>query len=215
MKDMVQFCYRIVEHNRLAKNIRPECNVLISTSECLCSHHPDLPKSAFNDSVEKKEEYKKELNLKDELFEKLEVDILKLFSEGKYISGGLFINYADALEIYNNYFKNNPKIILIGVAISKDLIPILNEELNDYYGNLKFREVKGKWIGNEIIGFDHGLSHSYLCNGLDKEIEKSYNIELNELGLLNNKYEEVTKFAEKIQGKGEPVEWIPVAIFEL
>ena len=31
----------------------------------------------------------------------------------------------------------------------------------------------------------------------------------NELGLLKNEFGEVADFARRIQGKGEPVEWIP------
>ena len=55
-----------------------------------------------------------------------------------------------------------------------------------------------------IAGF-----HSFLCNSLQKELPV---IRFNDVGLLGNVFSEVEGFTRQIQGKGEPVEWIPWSI---
>ncbi len=55
-----------------------------------------------------------------------------------------------------------------------------------------------------IAGF-----HSFLCNSLQKELPV---IRFNDVGLLGNVFSEVEGFTRQIQGKGEPVEWIPCRI---
>ncbi len=60
--------------------------------------------------------------------------------------------------------------------------------------------------GCDILGWDIGGFHSFLCNSLQAELPEAM---FNELGLLKNEFGEVADFARRIQGKGEPVEWIP------
>ena len=55
-----------------------------------------------------------------------------------------------------------------------------------------------------IAGF-----HSFLCNSLQKELP---DVRFNDVGLLGNVFSEVEGFTRQIQGKGEPVEWIPSRI---
>ena len=63
--------------------------------------------------------------------------------------------------------------------------------------------------GNDILGWDIGSFHSFLCNSLQKELPDA---RFNDVGLLCNVFQEVEEFAHQIQGKGEPVEWIPCRI---
>lgn len=64
-------------------------------------------------------------------------------------------------------------------------------------------------LKEDISGF-----HSYLCNGLEKTIEADYLLKVDYQGLIQNPYEEVVDFAKRIEGMGEPVEWIPVAVYD-
>ena len=68
-------------------------------------------------------------------------------------------------------------------------------------------------LGGEILGFDGGL-HSYLCNGLDKNLRERFAIRWNGWGLIESSYEEMRTFAAFIQGQGEPVDWLPYLLFD-
>lgn len=73
-------------------------------------------------------------------------------------------------------------------------------------------EAEGEFIGCDIIGWDISGFHSFLCNSLH---EKFDDISFNKYGLLDESFEKVEQMAEKIQGMGEPVNWIPVMIHKL
>lgn len=64
-------------------------------------------------------------------------------------------------------------------------------------------------LGYDILGWDISGFHSFLCNSLHKESET---LRFNKFCLMENEFETVQDFTKKIQGKGEPVEWIPCRI---
>ncbi len=64
-------------------------------------------------------------------------------------------------------------------------------------------------LGNDIWGWDIGGFHSFLYNSLQKELP---DVSFNNVGLLDNVFSEAENFTRQIQGKGEPVEWIPCKI---
>ena len=69
-----------------------------------------------------------------------------------------------------------------------------------------------KLAGYDILGWDIGGFHSFLCNALHEELPEAV---FNALGLLENKFDDVADFARRIQGKGEPVLWIPCRVGEV
>ena len=64
-------------------------------------------------------------------------------------------------------------------------------------------------LGCDIIGWDISGFHSFLCNSLQ---ENYPNLWFSKYGLINEDYSVAEDIAMEIQGKGEPVEWIPVEI---
>ena len=61
----------------------------------------------------------------------------------------------------------------------------------------------------DILGWDISGFHSYLCNSLQNELKT---VRFNTYGLMDNTFDEVESFSSQIEGKGEPVEWIPVRV---
>ena len=90
---------------------------------------------------------------------------------------------------------------------------ILTEELSEsscginnfFSGEIDSNEL----LGYDILGWDISGFHSFLCNSLHKESET---LRFNKFCLMENEFETVQDFTKKIQGKGEPVEWIPCRI---
>jgi hypothetical protein len=71
-------------------------------------------------------------------------------------------------------------------------------------------------FGYEILGWDNGGFHSYLCNGFEKNISREYELAINEFGVIQNSYTMVKEFAKYLADKGgEPLIWLPFSIFEL
>ena len=66
-------------------------------------------------------------------------------------------------------------------------------------------------IGEQHPRWECGIGgfHSFLCNSLQKELSGA---RFNNVGLLDNVFQEVEGFVHQIKGKGEPVEWIPCRI---
>lgn len=61
----------------------------------------------------------------------------------------------------------------------------------------------------DILGWDISGFHTFLCNSLHKELKMP---RFNKHCLLENEFKSVQDFAKQIQGKGEPVEWVPCRI---
>ena len=70
-------------------------------------------------------------------------------------------------------------------------------------------EDKNELLGIDILGWDIGGLHSFLCNRLDKMLPAA---SFNSYGLLENTFDEAADFSSQIQGYGEPVIWIPCRI---
>lgn len=219
MNDMMMFAYYIIESisddGLKVIELGPNTKTLFSASECISNHHPELDKLSFTDDFEKQEEYRNKLELSIDEFESLKDESYQLFANQKYKNAGLFLKLKDAKGIYENYFIKNTNVTLVGVAIRTNFVDKLLEEVDEELLPTKLNSSVCVHIGNEIIGYDIGGFHSYVCNGLHKILEKHFSIQINEFGLLDNNYEEVSKFADFIQGQGEPVEWLPVSLYKI
>lgn len=70
----------------------------------------------------------------------------------------------------------------------------------------------GEVLGFDIVGYECGSFHSWLCNALHEDVEGSHSLRFNRYGLLENAWEEACAIAGAIQGIGEPVVWTPCVI---
>lgn len=103
--------------------------------------------------------------------------------------------------------------MIVSVSTTEEYYEILTEELSEsscginnfFSGEIDSNEL----LGYDILGWDISGFHSFLCNSLHKESEA---LRFNKFCLMENEFETVQDFTKKIQGKGEPVEWIPCRI---
>lgn len=197
----------------------PDCvgiksKAMISVSGCLTTIHPELSSCFFKnrDSIHRSRKYAAKLNWKEEQCEAIRLEIADLFERGLAIDGR-FWKLSDAKHFYQTYFAE-ANCILVSVSTTEEFYDLLMSELNE--GSVKHKgdsmaekEDAGALLGYDILGWDMGGFHSFLCNGLQKELPSA---RLNDVTLLENDFSEVVEFARQIQGKGEPVEWIPCRI---
>lgn len=133
-----------------------------------------------------------------------------LFGAGKLDVDSRFLHLSDAKDFYERFCRAVPCRV-VSISTTGAYYGILVEELkgSHSHGLMNGKNDSGSWIGNDILGWDISGFHSFLCNSLQKELPDA---RFNGTGLLENGFHEVEGFVRQIQGKGEPVEWIPCRI---
>lgn len=187
---------------------------ILSVSSCIGEMHPKMEcyftgiTKVWNN--EKRQAYQNKMKLNDAQYTSY-VETLKNLFDSQYIDSDCrFLRLSDAVYFYKN-FCSDISCHLVSISTTPEYFEILADELTDGYGN---RLVNGELednqlAGYDILGWDIGGFHSFLCNSLQEELPEAV---FNELGLLKNNFDEVINFAQRIKGKGEPVEWIPCKV---
>ena len=204
--------YYICELMETPKFLENPNESMLSVSGCFGGVHPDLSCCFFqNDQRDQRMEYKKKLNLSEEMFDAMKREISNVF-EKKLAIDGRFLDFSVAQHFCRTYFSGL-NCVIVSVSTTDEYVKILDSEMKcgcDSIVDLVDSKIdENELIGFDIIGWDMGGFHSFLCNNLHKELA---NTRFNQYGLLDNTFEEVVEFSNQIQGKGEPVEWIPCRI---
>lgn len=185
---------------------------MITVSGCFSGIHPELSYCYFdNNRKAERIGYREKWNINDNKVIMLQNDIHNMFQNSLAIDGR-FLNLEDAQKICTNYFDTN-KCVIVSISTTEKYYKKLTKELsehsnaiNDFFtGALDENEL----LGYDILGWDISGFHTFLCNSLHKELEM---LRFNKHCLLENDFKIVQDFAKQIQGKGEPVEWIPCRI---
>lgn len=209
--------YKILGYYICEKLIAPDflgikSDEMITVSDCFSGIHPDLAYCYFNNNRKKERiEYREKWDINEDKAIVLQKDIYSMFQSCLAIDGR-FLNLEDARKICTNYFDTN-KCVIVSVSTTEEYYKIITDELsecsnaiNDFFsGTLDENEL----LGYDILGWDISGFHTFLCNSLHKELEL---LRFNKYCLVENDFEIVRDFAKQIQGKGEPVEWIPCRI---
>ncbi len=203
--------YYLVECGQLPSNHRQTSGKLLTASPCFCRHHPDLTACYWNGWETKKTPYQQETGLSDEAIASLarHLHLMEIDSDAR------FERLQDARSIRRAYFADRSDIHLISISLTSPYRDKLSSHgpHNHITGTLCTQKLNGgQHIGNDILGWDIGSFHTYLCNGLEEDIETVCPMRLNSWGLIDHPYEETETFADLIQNKGEPVLWIPVSV---
>lgn len=212
---LIQVGYYIVEAVPKPHYISYTCEQILSISECISEVHPSLEGCFWANKQKEQKKYQSLLKLSDDEFICLKQKVGDLFNNHMLDCDSCFKNISDALEVYQKYLKNVKSARMVGISIEEAYLDLYIDELDD--SNITSRqrsEVFGSLLGYEILGWDYGSFHSYLCNGLEEDIERRCDIQINHMGLIQNCYEEVEQFVKIIEGKGEPVVWLPFAIHD-
>lgn len=205
--------YYIVEPVTKPEGISLPCKQIISASNCISIHHPDLDEFFWLGKEEKAGTYQEKFRLSDRTFLQLKEDVSVMLNDMKMGTDGIFRTLKDAEEMYQKYFLASDEISIIGISVEDSYADMLQEEMENSGWLYKQGNVQGNLLGFEIVGWDFSGFHSYLCNGLEKTIAEDYTLKVNYQGLIQNSYEEVVDFTKRIEGMGEPVEWIPIVVY--
>ena len=115
----------------------------------------------------------------------------------------------------------NGDFVLVGVALRKDLVGAFLREAREQYGGNTSElveaikqdrnpEPKGKILGYDIHGDGIAESHSFLCHGLETDLNKEFSVNLNPHGLIDDGGGAL-RFSDWIMEKdlGEHCLWLP------
>ena len=181
----------------------------ISVSDCLSDHEPQIVYCHGRKLHGDDPQYISRYFSDREDYIKMSGEIWELFSQELFDMDGRFLRKKDAVYFYKKYFASYDCTL---VAVStKERYSAFSSDNSDQreYERL---EDEGGFIGCDLIGWDISGFHSFLCNSLHEEFD---DISFNKYGLLDESFEKAEQMAEKIQGMGEPVDWIPVMIHKL
>ena len=216
--DFLSFGYYIVEPVPTPVYFSLKSDCIISASECICNFHPSLEGSFWLNHDEKQLEYQNKLKISDDTFKMMKAIVSDLYNGNRLDSDGRFANYTDAVDFYREYLNSLNGIKIIALALNSEFRDVLYDELGSYSNIssvLESPQLVGDFVGYEILGWDCGSFHSYLCNGFDKDISETYELVVNDFGTIQNSYAAVKEFVRCLEDKnGEPVVWLPFAIYE-
>ncbi|GHI01639.1 hypothetical protein [Neobacillus kokaensis] len=209
------------------KEIVPD--TVYSASECICDFHPDI-NILWGNTKRRKQEYAQKLNISDETYTELEKWVEKMSEEDKFTYPQVFTSVALTQEFFGEFLSQIEDVKIIGVGLPENVVEqfiqdqeLSDNEVRDEYGvanllkNKSPIEVeKSKLLGYEILGYEYGKFHSYLCNGLEKDYKEQFGFSLNEYGFIST-LEEASRLCDYSNDEEigtEPVLWLPWAIFE-
>lgn len=196
---------------RFIKNFSQE---IISVSNCIGELHPNWQNFAAAYGVRKafRASYQNKLKLTEEKFAEFIADFGDYISAKKLDTSSRFTFLSDAKYFREKYFANIDCEI-VGVSTDENSFDLLMSDIEETMGYccLNGETDTDNSIGYDILGWDYGHFHSYLCNALQEEFPS---LKINETGLISNTFEETAEFAlyANEHELGEPVEWIPVSI---
>lgn len=215
-KDFTVIGYYIVGPVSKPQYLSLHCDKILSVSSCIDDIYPDLSGCLWRETGDSWEKYKAKLRLSEAEFKQMMEEVSDLFANNRMDVDGRFINLADARHYYDSYIPKTLDAKIIAVLMLKEDAAQLIEE--PYWGQNAVISsenlTQGKLLGGEIIGFDCGSFHSYLCNGLDKDISERYTLSVDDYGVIQNEFPQIRLFAELIQGAGEPVLWLPCLLVD-
>lgn len=213
MQDFITLGYYICSIMDTPEYLHNISKKFISVSECLCDHQPQLEFCAGVKPYGNNTDYQEKYHLTLNRYQMMSAQIEILFDKKLFQSDGRFLRKEDAVSFYKTYF-NLPEIALISLEIDKALSTKLSTTFTYMQNENKYDtlSISQEMLGYDIIGWDIGGFHSFLCNSLHKEF---YDIKFTSLGLLDMDYWKVELMAQMIQGKGEPVDWIPCKIVNI
>ncbi len=185
---------------------------MLSVTGCFGDVNPDLNYCFFLNNLKKqRKNYRGKYQLNEQNIKQLEEDIGRLFEKDLAIDGR-FRELEDANHFYNTYFSRSDCLI-VSLSTTEEYWKILQKELTENSDSvadfINGEKDRTKLLGFDILGWDIAHFYTFLDNALQKELQDT---KFNQYGLLENSFDEVCDFAKRIQGKGEPVVWIPCRI---
>jgi len=208
---------------------RPECmsaellpTRILSASSCIT----DIPDAwavtwaSYTDSERRKEAAK--FGVTPEVLPQM-LDWVTSRLESKEVGWPVVFYTVDmALDFARRFLHISEDLALVGIGLRQEDASdwLVEEEPRESEGTPGIYEALsmghalesgGEVIGFEVLGYDMGSFHSWLCNGLEVDCYRAFNICPNRKGLIRNLEEaiEVAEYASREEVGAEPVLWQP------
>ena len=217
----------VMRPDYIDKDLVPD--TLLSVSECICDFHPETA-VLWSGSNEAKRKYAQQLNISHDTYEEIEKWVEDRLEEGIFGFPQVFTTIELAREFLSKFLCHLSDTRIIGIGLPEKYVEefIEYEELQNkleesQYGieklllqRIPIDEKDSIMLGYEVLGFEYGTFHSYLCNGLEKDYEKHFGFTLNENGFISNLIEAIRycDYTNDDEVGAEPVLWLPWGIFE-
>lgn len=196
-----------------------------SASECICEQHPTLD-VLWGTSKDRKNAYREQLRLSEEAFFKLTewVEIHQASGELGYPQTFQTVELA---KKFRDLFFSHIELDIIELGLPEfyvaDFLAEGDEgESLERYGVERFLRhgcdvPLGQLLGYEVVGYENGMFHSYLCNGLERDFAEQFSFQLNRHGFIATleEAERYCTYSNQEDVETESVLWLPWAIFEV
>ena len=192
--------YFLIEGSKRAEHISTEImpEIIFSISDCHSEFHPPMAMlSGVREGGFSIDNYQKRLDLSDQTFLEAMSKVDTLFKDQEFGWNSIFFTQVEAQSFAENYLQkiDNLKFFqaIIPVQISncflrktesKTFIP---HGLHTAISRQKdFHLDTDNLTGYEIVGYDMGDFHSFVCYSLENEFQKEINVQINENGLISD-----------------------------
>ncbi len=205
--------------------ILPE--IIYSVSPCICELHPPMELISWikGNSID---DYQKQLELPDVMFLEAMFEIENLFEKKGFGWNSVFSDLETARSFAARFLQNIQKLKLFQIVSPWQVVEKILLETNEttviQHGVHTLVEKKeflklmpNDLLGYEIIGYDMGQFHSFICNSLETRFKTELEVQFNIRGYIAN-LEDALKAADycNLESTGaEDGYWFPVGMREI
>ncbi|MBR1554654.1 MAG: hypothetical protein IJ644_04590 [Oscillospiraceae bacterium] len=186
-------------------------SILTVSIDALGNNQPDLTKCFYSNYPKRvRKEYADYLHLNPAEFSEFCNLTANLIETNALTIDRRFSRLEDARNMFR-YFQDKPEFYLTGLFTKAEYIQELHipASASAPEGVLLGHDILGAWNENGCFDFE-----CYLINSLEKELLRQFDLKVSpETGLIQNSFSETERFAQAIQGMGEPVRWMPFAVY--
>ena len=134
---------------------------------------------------------------------------------------GVFASLDVALRVKEEFFSRSVGLVVFGISLSRDDVPhFLDQSTLEADAEFGVTSVlrrgespsgRGRTLGFDVLGWEHGGFHSYLCNGLEVEFARLLKTSPNPYGFFDrlDDARQCTEHCNVETTGAEPALWMP------
>jgi len=163
------------------KELLPE--KIVSLSNCICEFHPNI-NILWGGSHLNKQNYSNKLHLSKDSFDEMEKWVLHQFEKDMFLYSNIFTTVNLARDFSGVFLNELDERMIIEIGLPESFVDGFLEDVDTYSKSNKVGlgidkllinktpiDVEANSLGYEVVGFEEGKFHSYICNGLEKDYD--------------------------------------------
>lgn len=196
-------------------------DTIVSATDCLVDLVPNIWSIEWAGDARDREEAGARFSLQGRGLADFTTWCTQAFDSGELGWPGVFLDLDLALRTRERFFSGTEGLVVFGIALPADLVPDFIDENLLAPGEGEPGVVTairrgtppspGRPLGVDVLGWDHGGFHSYICNGLETEFDAALGIRPNRHGFFDEPGD-ARRCAEhsNLETTGaEPCLWLP------